>query len=581
VVELAKELSPAQAASEEALVRMYACLDRHQSFLVEAGAGAGKTYTLVKALQYLLRRRIHVQPRLHQRIACITFTNVAKLEIQQEIDRNPTIFCDTIHAFCWLLISPFQKELRAQVAALSTLAEKIEEAGGIANQAVEYSLGHRQVTESVISLHHDDVLLLTIELMKNAKFRRVLRGRFPVVLIDEYQDTNSAWIASIKEHYLGREESPLFGFFGDHWQKIYGDGCGKIEHEALEVIGVHANFRSVPKIVECLNRMRPGLKQVPFSQSDEGSVRVFLTNLWSGPRKSGGHWAGDLPDEKSDLAINRVQEILEADGWDLSAESTKILMLTHRALATRQGYQTIPHVFRFRDAYTNKEDPHIAFFADVLEPGWVAYRDKRFGEMFRIFGSRVPPLSNVGDKHKWSSAMEKLSALRQTESVGAVLDHLLETGCPRLPESIERLERRRQQFNEESGPKPRSVEELEKLRAVPYSEIISLSRYLTQHSPFETKHGVKGAEFENVLVIAGRGWNRYNFGKFLEQVRDGANVRDEQRGFFEDNRNLFYVVCSRPRKRLSILFTQELSQMALEVLEYWFGVDALQEISLD
>lgn len=32
------------------------------------------------------------------------------------------------------------------------------------------------------------------------------------------------------------------------------------------------------------------------------------------------------------------------------------------------------------------------------------------------------------------------------------------------------------------------------------------------------KHGVKDAEFENVLVVVGRGWNKYNFGKMLENV---------------------------------------------------------------
>jgi len=48
---------------------------------------------------------------------------------------------------------------------------------------------------------------------------------------------------------------------------------------------------------------------------------------------------------------------------------------------------------------------------------------------------------------------------------------------------------------------PRGLEELEKLRGIAYSEVKALRRYLDGHSPFETKHGVKGAEFENVLVV--------------------------------------------------------------------------------
>ena len=36
--------------------QFHGCLERRESFLVEAGAGAGKTYTLVKALHFLMDR---------------------------------------------------------------------------------------------------------------------------------------------------------------------------------------------------------------------------------------------------------------------------------------------------------------------------------------------------------------------------------------------------------------------------------------------------------------------------------------------------------------------------------------------
>ncbi len=63
---------------------------------------------------------------------------------------------------------------------------------------------------------------------------------------------------------------------------------------------------------------------------------------------------------------------------------------------------------------------------------------------------------------------------------------------------------------------PPALVELEKFREVPYVEVKALRRYLDGHSPFETEHGVKGAEFENVLVVIGRGWNQYNFDEMLE-----------------------------------------------------------------
>ena len=91
---------------------------------------------------------------------------------------------------------------------------------------------------------------------------------------------------------------------------------------------------------------------------------------------------------------------------------------------------------------------------------------------------------------------------------------------------------------------PPVLVELEKFREVPYVEVKALRRNLDSHSPCETKHGVKGAEFENVLVVIGRGWNQYNFGEMLELAGAKAAPAAKQ-VVFERNRNLFYVACSR------------------------------------
>ena len=229
VVEL---LNPAEEASNQALAEVHGCLERKKSFLVEAGAGAGKTYTLVKALHFLMDRNQHILPKRHQKIACITYTNVAKDEIDARTDRSPLIYSDTIHGFCWSLISGFQRQLRERLPQLQHWPDRIAEVGDLGERAVEYDLGHRSINDHRVSIHHNDVLVLTVAFMENAKFRRILTEKYPIILIDEYQDTNADWINSIKTFFLGQEGSPQFGFFGDHWQKIYGDGCGKIDIRA-------------------------------------------------------------------------------------------------------------------------------------------------------------------------------------------------------------------------------------------------------------------------------------------------------------------------------------------------------------
>jgi DNA helicase-2/ATP-dependent DNA helicase PcrA len=89
---------------------------------------------------------------------------------------------------------------------------------------------------------------------------------------------------------------------------------------------------------------------------------------------------------------------------------------------------------------------------------------------------------------------------------------------------------------------------------------------------------VKGAEFENVLVVFGRGWNRYDFNQFLELAGMGRSVPAAKADFFERNRNLFYVVCSRPKKRLALLFTQKLTDSAMTTLAHWFGSQTIHSI---
>lgn len=569
--------SPAEAASQRALEAMYACLEAGRSFRLEAGAGAGKTYSLIKALRFLIARNKDVFPKHSQQIACITFTNVAKDEIAARTDRSPLVFCETNHAFCWALISGFQKPLRELVEAIPAWKEKIEEAGGsLGRRAIEYSLGHRSIRDDHVSIHHDDVLPLTISLMAREKFRRMITDRFPIILVDEYQDTDNDWVEAIKAHFLGQPGAPLFGFFGDHWQKIYGGGCGKLEHPDVTEIGKEANFRSVKVIVDSLNRMRPELQQFVEDPQAEGQVRVFHTNNWQGERQKGAHWGGDLPSPDGQATLERVKAALQTDGWDLSPSYTKILMLTHKLLANQQGYSNLAAAFKYNESFTKKEHQHIAFFMDQLEPACDAFTNHRYGAMFEALGGTTPQMRSHSDKASWHDAMTQLIALRETETVGHVIDHLRTHQRPRLPETVEKRERELRDFDKAAGIEmPRVLNELEKLRNVAYSEVKALRRYLDGHSPFETKHGVKGAEFENVLVVVGRGWNQYNFGEMLE-LANAQIIPDAKQESFERNRNLFYVACSRPQKRLSILFTQLLSPGAMATLENWFGADAIE-----
>ena len=52
----------------------------------------------------------------------------------------------------------------------------------------------------------------------------------------------------------------------------------------------------------------------------------------------------------------------------------------------------------------------------------------------------------------------------------------------------------------------------------------------------------------------------------LELAADPLAIPPDRHDAFERNRNLFYVTCSRPKKRLGVLFTQRLCGAALQTV---------------
>ena len=578
--------SPADAAGRAALERVFTCFDDGRSFRLEAGAGAGKTYSLEKALRKLLALRGADLLRNRQQIGCITFTNVAKDEITSRVQAHPAVRPETIHGFCWSLLQDFQPELRALVPTLGGWTDRLAEAevADIGVRNIQYELGYPRVTETEVSLRHEDVLTLMIALLARPKFRAVMTARFPVLLIDEYQDTDAGFVDALKQYFLDTDTGPLIGLFGDHWQKIYGEGCGAVEHAALEVIGKNANFRSAGPIVSMLNRMRPELPQVPSDADVPGEARLFHTNAWPGQRRTGqggGHWTGDTSAEVARGYFDHLKARLIDEGWDFSVERTKILMLSHSVLAREQGYPNIQQIYgQFNDAWLKKEDPHIKFLTDQVEPACAAFQAQRYGEMFESLDAGRPSIRRYQDKAAWSQSFQELIELRQTGTIGQIINFMRAQGHVRVPEAVVDREHRLAAVGADPVEgEPRRVTQLRQLREVPYSELIAMDAFIDGHTPFATKHGVKGAEFENVLVIVGRGWNKYNFAQMLEWMDPGPP--EDKAAFFESNRNLFYVACSRPKRRLALLFTQVLSAAALGKVSELFGEENVIALPAD
>ena len=117
------------------------------------------------------------------------------------------------------------------------------------------------------------------------------------------------------------------------------------------------------------------------------------------------------------------------------------------------------------------------------------------------------------------------------------------------------------------------------LRDVAYNEVAELVKFIEGSTPFATQHSVKGAEFENVVVILGGGWNHYNWPQLLELIESKAVTPKTFKGYHRA-RNLFYVSISRPKKRLAVLATQTLSSTALAGVTRLFGASNVHDFAL-
>lgn len=569
--------NPALNAAQEAQRKINEALDAGHSFRLEAGAGAGKTYSLVAALKRLIAERGPALVQAGQKVACITYTEVARNEIAQEIEDHPAILVNTIHGFSWAFLRQFQKALRDLVGEMEDRKEKVEQGGGVGSKPVDYNLGFFGVDMDRVTLSHDDIPEMMAKLLQKEKFRRILSQQFPVIFIDEYQDTHRQFMGAITEHFLKPATGPLVGLFGDHWQTIYRSEYELAEYPIKEITK-GSNFRSVPAVVDVLNKLRPELYQAVHDPEAKGEARLFHTNAYKGERTNDRHSKEDLPPDLARRTREGLTQRLQAEGWDLS--KTKVLMLTHNALAAELGYPNLAEVFSGRnDQFVKKEDPAIKFFAEVVEPICAAYGISRYGDMFRTFGSG-PAITKHEDKSCWRRDMDALQKLRADGTIGQVIDHLKRTRRPSPPDRILRRDEELRVLNGDPIPEDASaLQRYSRLRDIPYREVVEVVKFIEKQTPFATQHSVKGAEFENVLVVLGGGWNHYNWPQLLELIETNALNAKNTKGFYRA-RNLFYVSISRPMTRLAVLATQTMPDTALAAVNRLFGKGNVEALNI-
>ncbi len=189
--------------------------------------------------------------RLHgQKVGVITYTNKACDEIKQRLDFDNLVEVSTIHSFVWSQIDGFHTDIRdwieinlqMEISELRELQSK-GRAGTKAAIDRERSIESKQKRfESLASikkftyspngenrgrdsLSHSEVIKIGADFLSSSSImQRLLVNKFPVLLIDESQDTNRLLMEALLKVQAEQSAHFALGLLGDTMQRIYADG---------------------------------------------------------------------------------------------------------------------------------------------------------------------------------------------------------------------------------------------------------------------------------------------------------------------------------------------------------------------
>jgi len=593
------------------------------NFIISGGAGSGKTYTLVQVLDSIYDMNSLVN------IACITFTNIAADEIKHRAKYNK-LEVSTIHDFLWKSIKNYQNDLKKSLVALIEQEKKEEKTGikysgekditeaYLRDKAINYK-DNKKIDDGILS--HDEILRISNYMFKTYPLLcDILKDRYEYILIDEYQDTEEQ-VIDIFLKYLpaSSKKKNIIGFFGDSMQSIYQDRIGNLQNYIkkglVKEIRKTYNWRCPETVIGLLNKIRTdGIQQKRKIKPDEvdkdlnGSVKFIYSNA-------------------DTINIEEIKKHKLFENWDFTDfKETKELYLTHNLIAGKAGFgdifkiynndEIINHVKKIKRKLKKENclvDVVGKTFEEVLNlnivnqaPNFKKFISKNlilfnetkpllFEDLTKIYLNKDQLIRDNRDKlitHllKIQERLYLYNSKKVNEFVKKTDYKILSVGDKKkLKESIETLVSMKEQTIEEvvnfADDKNIAKKDddfnnfikentyiYDKVKQLPFEEIINLYNFEENLTPYSTQHGVKGAEFDNVFVILDNGkWNQYNFKYLFEETSGKGSI-------IERTKKMFYVCCSRAKNNL-VVFYHKPSSKVLDMARYWFGKDNLIEVN--
>ena len=297
--------------------------------LILAGAGSGKTRTLTYRIAYLIAEK-HISP---MNILAVTFTNKAAGEMKERVAAlvgpdAERMWVSTFHSACMRILrsnisllgyddrftvydTDDQKTVMKNVCKRLNIDTKrykertiLSEISSAKNELMDvseyeryvlndftktvYTRCYREYQDTLVknnAVDFDDIIMLTVKLLR--EYPEVLekyRERFRYILVDEYQDTNTAQFELIRllaDKYrnlcvVGDDDQSIYRFRGANIRNILDF---EEHYPEATVIKLEQNYRSTQHILDAANSVianNHGRKEKSlWTENGEGKKPTF------------------------------------------------------------------------------------------------------------------------------------------------------------------------------------------------------------------------------------------------------------------------------------------------------------------
>lgn len=596
--------------------------------LILAGAGSGKTRVLTHRIAYLIEE-MGVRP---WNILAITFTNKAASEMRERVNKLAAcgvenVWVSTFHSACVRILRRYidrigydtnfviydaddqktlvkeicrrlnidtkmykERSLMAHISrAKDTLItpEEMERdcAGDFRRKKIaQVYREYQSALKKNNALDFDDLIVKTIELFENCEDVLLsYQERFRYIMVDEYQDTNTAQFRLISLLAAGYENLCVVGDDDQSIYKFRGANIGNIlgfekAFPGAKVIRLEQNYRSTKTILEAANRVianNTERKSKTLWTENEAGSRIHVRQFFNGYEEA----------EYVAKQISRMYELGECCYGDyaiLYRTNAQSRMFEEKFITANIPYKIVGGI----NFYARKEIKDLLSYLKTVDNArddlavkriinvpkrgigattlgriqdYAEYMDISFYDALRV-AEEVPSVGRSLSKiQNFVSLIQMLKSKAASYTVTELLEEIIDiTGYVKELEAEDTDESRARIENiDELISKTVSFEEAMKER----NESASLSRFLEEialiadidtvdadqgYVLLMTLHSAKGLEFTNVFLT---GMEEGLFPSYM-------SISSGDESDLEEERRLCYVGITRAMKELTMSSVQ-------------------------